>query len=65
MLSKEALKEFKQIYKEKFREELSDEEAYRRASKLLNLYKAIYCPSLRKQTNQLDYENNYKTKLNK
>jgi hypothetical protein len=42
MLSKEAIEEFKKIYKQKFKKDLSDIEASRRANNLLNLYKAIY-----------------------
>jgi hypothetical protein len=44
MLSKEAIEEFKKIYKQKFKKELSDVEASRRANNLLNLYKTIYGP---------------------
>jgi len=40
-MKKEAVEEFKKIYKEKFKEDLSDAEAYWKANKLLNLYKAI------------------------
>ena len=42
MLSKEAIEEFKKIYKQKFKEDLNDDEVFRKASKLLELYKAIY-----------------------
>jgi hypothetical protein len=38
-----AVKEFQEIYKKEFKEDLDDAEAYRRAKKLLNLYKAILC----------------------
>jgi hypothetical protein len=40
-MKKETVEEFKKIYKEKFKEDLSDTEAYWKANKLLNLYKAI------------------------
>jgi len=42
ILTKEAIQEFKEIYKKVFKEELSDEEAFRMASNLLNLYRVIY-----------------------
>lgn len=41
-LSEEAIKEFKKIYKQKFKKNLSDIEASRRANNLLGLYKAVY-----------------------
>ena len=44
MLPKEAIEEFKEIYQQVFKENLSDAEASRKASKLLNLYKAVYGP---------------------
>lgn len=47
MIPKEALKEFKELYRKRFQVELSDEETYKRASKLLNLYKTIYGSILR------------------
>jgi hypothetical protein len=40
-MKKEAVEEFKKIYKKRFKEDLSDAEVSRRARKLLNLYKAI------------------------
>jgi len=42
MLPKEAIEEFKKLYKNRFGIELSDEEASRRANNLVNLYKAVY-----------------------
>jgi hypothetical protein len=42
MLPPEAIQEFKQIYRNKFGEELSDAEATRRANRLVNLYGAIF-----------------------
>ncbi|XOB46629.1 MAG: hypothetical protein ACKKMV_00380 [Candidatus Nealsonbacteria bacterium] len=44
MISKEKLKEFKKIYKKRFGEYLSDQAALEKATKLLNLVKAIYQP---------------------
>ena len=43
-LSKEAIEEFKEIYKKVFGEEISDQEAYEQGSRLLRLFKAIYRP---------------------
>ena len=44
MISKEELKEFKKIYKKRFVEHLSDQVALEKATKLLNLVKAVYQP---------------------
>jgi hypothetical protein len=41
-LSKEAIEEFKQIYKEEFGEEISDQEAMEKAVRLINLMRVIY-----------------------
>ena len=42
MIPKEAVEEFKRIYKKEFAVEISDEEASFRANNLVNLYKAVY-----------------------
>ncbi len=42
MLPPEAIKEFKQLYRDTFGEELDDAEASRRANRLVNLYGAIF-----------------------
>jgi hypothetical protein len=44
MISKEALEEFKQIWREEKGEEISDEFAMEEATNLLTLYNAIYRP---------------------
>jgi len=41
-LSKEAIEEFKQIYKAEFGEEISDQEATEKAIRLINLIRVIY-----------------------
>lgn len=41
-LPKEAIEEFKVLYKKEYGLELSDEEASRQANKLVDLYKAVY-----------------------
>ncbi len=43
-LSKEALEEFKKIWKEEFKEEIVDEKAMNEASNLLTLFNAVYRP---------------------
>jgi len=48
MLSKEALNEFRQIWKEKFNKELSIQEANQRAFELLSVFKLIYHPMPKK-----------------
>ena len=44
MISKESLEEFKKIYKKRFGENLSDQVALEKATKLLNLVKTVYRP---------------------
>jgi len=43
-LSKEAIEEFKEIYKKDTGKELSDQKDYEMARNLLRLFKAIYRP---------------------
>lgn len=43
-LSKEAIKEFKEIYHKEFGEVISDEEAQEMGGGLLSLFKVIYRP---------------------
>lgn len=56
MIPEKALKEFKELYQKRFQVELSDEETYQKASKLLDLYETIYGQK---------YKNDYKIKINK
>lgn len=42
MLPKEAIEEFKEIYKKVFNEDISNEDALVRANKLLDLYKVMF-----------------------
>ena len=49
MISKEELKEFKKIYKKRFGENLSDQVALEKATKLLNLVKAVYQPMIKEE----------------
>ena len=44
MLPPEAVEEFKGLYKKRFGEDLSNEDASRRANNLVNLYKLVYTP---------------------
>lgn len=44
MISKEALEEFKNIWRKEFKEEISDEKALESATKLLTLVNAVYRP---------------------
>lgn len=41
-LSKEAIEEFKQIYKEEFGEEISDQETQEQGSRLIALFKTLW-----------------------
>lgn len=44
MLSKEAIKEFKEIWKAEYKQRLSDKEAIGRAIRLISFFKVIYKP---------------------
>lgn len=46
MISKESLEKFKRLYEKRFGEELSDQVALDKATRLLNLYRAVYAPDL-------------------
>jgi len=46
MISRESLEKFKKLYKERFGEELSDKVALDKATRLVNLYRAVYAPEL-------------------
>lgn len=59
MLPKEAVEEFKQIYKRVFNEELTDDEASRRANNLVNLYQVVYGDSTNSPQLQNDNEQQY------
>ena len=54
-MSTERLEAFKRLYREEFREELSDQEALDKAVALLGLFRAIYRPI------PMDKENIYKS----
>jgi len=44
MISEEAVKEFKEIWKKQYHQNIGEEEAVIMATRLLNLFKAIYRP---------------------
>jgi len=44
VISKEALKEFKALYKKHFNKDISDQEALEKGTKLIRLMKIIYKP---------------------
>jgi len=57
MISKESLGKFKRLYKKRFKEELSDDEALRKATRLLNFYRTVYCsPASCQPKEQKEYE---------
>ena len=49
MISKKELKEFKKIYKKSFGEDLSDQDALEKATKLLNLARIVYQPMTKEE----------------
>jgi hypothetical protein len=51
-LSKQAIDEFKAIYKEEFGENIDDKKAYELAVDLLNLFKIIYRPIPKHDTDE-------------
>ena len=54
MISDEALKEYKRIYKEEFGEDISDEKAIEEGTSLLTLFNVIYRPVKRSWIEALD-----------
>ena len=49
-MNKKAIKEFQEIYRKKFGEEIDDLKAREVARKLLNLFKVIYKPTQKNQS---------------
>ena len=58
MISKEALEEFKTIWKKEFGEEISDEKALDKATRLLNLFKAVYKPITKQEYDNFQHSKN-------
>lgn len=52
-LSKKAIEEFKEIYRQEFGEEISDQTALELALNLLNLFRVIYKPITKKEFEKL------------
>ncbi len=52
MISKESLEKFKELYKKEFGEDLSDRVALDKATRLLNLYRAVYMPIVESEINK-------------
>lgn len=50
MLPKEAIEEYKVLYKKRFGVDLSDAEASFRANNLVNLYRVVLSPELKSHT---------------
>lgn len=53
MISKKSLEEFKRLYKKRFNEDLSDQVALEKATKLLNLMRAVYKPMTKEEYDKL------------
>ncbi len=56
MLSKEAIEEFKKIFREEKGVELSDEEAMEEATALLTLFNVVYRPIKKEWADEFDRE---------
>jgi len=54
MISKEHLEKYKQIYKNRFGKELSNQEALEQATKLLRLIEIIYHPMTQKELDMVN-----------
>lgn len=54
MLTKEAIEEFKQIWREQFGEEISDEKAAEEGVNLLTMFDAIYRPIKKEWIDELE-----------
>ncbi len=57
-LSKDAIEEFKRIYKKEFREEISDDKAQELGHGLISLFKIIYrpIPESKEKRNNSDHQ---------
>lgn len=53
MISKEALEEYKRIYRKEFGKEISDAEALEQATKLLRLMEIVYKPMTKKDFEEI------------
>lgn len=62
MLSTEALKEFKEIWKLEFGEELSDDFAIEEAVNLLTMFNTVYRPIKEEWLSEINYERKTETK---
>ena len=60
MLSKEALEEFKAIYKKEYNEDISDENALEMAVNLLNMMNVVYRPIKKKWLDELEEKDKIK-----
>ncbi len=54
MISKEALEEFKAIYKKEYNEDISDEKALELAINLLNIMDVVYKPIKKEWVKELE-----------
>jgi len=62
MPSKEAVQKFKKLYEQRFKEKLSNKEAFHKANNLLNLYRVIYTPLIYgEKNNENEHDNQGKT----
>ncbi|MDP3697933.1 MAG: hypothetical protein Q8R55_08100 [Candidatus Taylorbacteria bacterium] len=58
MISKEALEEFKVIYKKEYNEDISDEKALDLATNLLNIMNVVYRPIKKEWVGELEEKEN-------
>ena len=44
MIAQQSLEKFKKLYEKRFKEKISDQEALKRATRILNIYRLLYGP---------------------
>ena len=52
MVSDASLQKFKELYQKRYGINLSNEEAFEKANRLINLYRAVYKPDANKNNNK-------------
>jgi len=64
VIPQQSLEKFKKLYEKRFKEKISDQEALKRATRILNIYRLLYGPPIYYQSQKLTNENEYKQKSN-
>jgi len=63
VISQQSLEKFKKLYEKRFKEKISDQEALKRATRILNIYRLLYGPksygSINPRSNKQTTQSNY------